>query len=274
MSQLAFHVRRLDRERFVTTLFAPSDAREALLALYAFNAEVARVRESVSDSMAGMIRLQWWREALAGQRPEETARNPVAGPLIAACRAHKVSGEAFERLLDARERDLTPTVPAGLSELETYAADTSATISQLALELLEARDEATLAAGRAVGTAFALVGLLRSVPYQLATGRLMLPEACLSEAGISSGEVIAGHADRRAVAQAAKSVGMRARALLEQARQHKVDPRGLAALLPAVLASGHLRELDRHRWDVFDARLAQPHPMPVRLAISALLRRF
>ncbi|HSV28726.1 MAG TPA: phytoene/squalene synthase family protein [Candidatus Omnitrophota bacterium] len=274
MTQLAHQVRRLDRERFVTTLFAPEDARESLLALYAFNAEVARVRESVRESMAGMIRLQWWREALAGERPAETVRHPVAAPLIAACRAHKVSGEAFERLLDARERDLSPQVPADLEELEGYAADTSATITQLALELLDARDEASLAAGKAVGTAFALVGLLRSVPYQIATGRLMLPADALRQAGVDAEAVMVGTADPGAVATAAKPVGERARALLAEARRHKTEKRALAALLPAVLTSGHLRDLERGGWNVFDPRLKKPRTMPVRLAVNALLRRY
>ncbi|MEW5727001.1 MAG: squalene/phytoene synthase family protein [Pseudomonadota bacterium] len=97
LSHAADTVRRLDRDRFVTALFAPSEARERLMLLYAFNAEVARVRESVHEALAGQIRLQWWREALAGEREAETARHPVAGPLLAACRAHKVSGAAFER---------------------------------------------------------------------------------------------------------------------------------------------------------------------------------
>ena len=70
-------VRRHDRERYLTALFAPSDRREDLLALYAFNLEVARTRESVREAMLGQIRLQWWRDALdeiqAGSRPMPTA---------------------------------------------------------------------------------------------------------------------------------------------------------------------------------------------------------
>ncbi|MGH7033449.1 MAG: squalene/phytoene synthase family protein, partial [Stellaceae bacterium] len=45
LSPLAAALRRNDRERFQTALFAPADRREALLALYAFNYEIARVPE-------------------------------------------------------------------------------------------------------------------------------------------------------------------------------------------------------------------------------------
>src|SRR5207244_12479744 len=42
-------LRRQDSDRYLTALFAPSDRREALFALYAFNLEIARAREAVSE---------------------------------------------------------------------------------------------------------------------------------------------------------------------------------------------------------------------------------
>src|SRR5256885_12928157 len=65
LSPVAALVRRHDRDRFQTVLFAPAARREALFALYAFNYEIARVRESVTLPMLGQIRLQWWRENIA-----------------------------------------------------------------------------------------------------------------------------------------------------------------------------------------------------------------
>ena len=64
LSPLGELVRRHDRDRYQTALFAPADRREALFALYAFNYEIARVRESVTQPMLGQIRLQWWREVI------------------------------------------------------------------------------------------------------------------------------------------------------------------------------------------------------------------
>src|ERR1700759_2884419 len=63
---LAAGLRQHDRDRSQTALFAPAERRDALFALYAFNYEVARIRESVREPMLGLIRLQWWRDALAG----------------------------------------------------------------------------------------------------------------------------------------------------------------------------------------------------------------
>src|ERR1043166_4968177 len=91
-SSLADLVRRHDRDRFQTALFAPAARREALLALYAFNNEMARVRETVSEPMLGQIRLQWWREVVSAAFSGEAPRHHlVAEPLTAAIREFGLS---------------------------------------------------------------------------------------------------------------------------------------------------------------------------------------
>ncbi len=42
-------VRAHDRDRYLATLFAPADKRDALFALYAFNHEITRVRDAVRE---------------------------------------------------------------------------------------------------------------------------------------------------------------------------------------------------------------------------------
>ena len=69
---IAALVRRHDPDRFLTALFAPPDRRDALLTLYAFNHELARAREVASEPPLALIRLQWWREVVEGER--EAAR--------------------------------------------------------------------------------------------------------------------------------------------------------------------------------------------------------
>ena len=58
-------VREHDRDRYLATLFAPAETRDALFALYAFAAEIGRVRDVAREPMPGEIRLQWWRDAIA-----------------------------------------------------------------------------------------------------------------------------------------------------------------------------------------------------------------
>ena len=80
---IAALVRRHDPDRFLTALFAPADKRDTLLTLYAFNHELARAREVVSEPPLALIRLHWWREVVEGAQ----RRHEVAEPLSAALTA-------------------------------------------------------------------------------------------------------------------------------------------------------------------------------------------
>src|SRR3990170_5172296 len=75
-------VREADRDRYLATLFAPAEHRPALFALYAFNAEIARVRDVAREPLPSEVRLQWWRDVLNGERPEEAWANPISAALL------------------------------------------------------------------------------------------------------------------------------------------------------------------------------------------------
>src|SRR5215831_15489085 len=172
LSPVAALVQRHDHDRFQTVLFAPAARREALFALYAFNYEIARVRETVTQPMLGQIRLQWWRENIAAAfEGGPVRRHIVAEPLTAAIRGAALSREHFDRLIDARETDLEDDPPAALADLEGYAEATSARLIYLALEILGVHDDAADEAARHVGIAYALAGLMRSMAFPLRAGR-------------------------------------------------------------------------------------------------------
>src|SRR6266480_6032053 len=99
-------VRAADRDRFLTTLFAPAEHRPALLALYAFNLEIARVREVVDEPLAGEIRLQWWSDVLEGEGRGEVAAHPVAAALQTIIARYRLSIERLKMLVDARRFDV------------------------------------------------------------------------------------------------------------------------------------------------------------------------
>ena len=67
-NRLAASVRAADPDRYFSALFAPAALRPQLLVLYAFNAELARVAETVREPMLGAIRLEWWRETAEGAK--------------------------------------------------------------------------------------------------------------------------------------------------------------------------------------------------------------
>lgn len=275
LSYCADQVRRLDPDRYLCALFAPAERREALFALYAFNAEIARVRESVSQPMLGLIRLQWWRDAIAGIYDGAPPRHEVVAALAEAV-AGGLARVAFDRLIDARERDLDDAPPETLAALEEYADGTSAALIELALEALGVADASARRAGRHVGIAWALSGHLRAVAYHARARRLYLPADLMAARGVGADDVFAM---RRAggldavVAQVAEAAGNHLRAA--RALRGEVPRGALSALLPASLADSDLRRLRRARYDVFDSRLAAPGVgRKLRLAARAAFGRY
>ncbi|MBV8534645.1 MAG: squalene/phytoene synthase family protein, partial [Alphaproteobacteria bacterium] len=180
----ADQVRRLDHDRYLCALFAPSGDQRRLFALYAFNLEIARVREIVSEPLIGQMRLQWWRDALGEIAAGTVRAHPVAQALARAMEGRPVRAELFERLLTAREFDLGDQPPADMAALEAYAADTSAAVLEAGLDLLGVTDAAAKEAAHHVGIAWSLVGLLRAVPFHARRRRLYLPADLLAGAHI------------------------------------------------------------------------------------------
>lgn len=274
-SSLSFagqEVQRLDRDRFATAMLAAADRRNALLGLYAFNAEVAQIRELVSQPMLGRIRLQWWRDTIAVLHEGGSVAHPVAAELERAVKAFGLSSAPFDRLLDSREADFEEEPPADLASLEDYAEGTAGSLNVLALEILDVRGDVAVGAAQHLGTAWALVGLLRAVPFHASAGRLYLPADLMDEHGVRRQDVLAGR-DSPGLAKLAEIVAERGRRHLETARQLQRDipRRGVPALLTGALAEGYLDLLRKARFNLFDGAWSAPRPQPLKL-IWAMLR--
>ena len=77
------------------------------LALYAFNRELAKIAEMVSEPTLGLIRLQWWREAEHGNSLTSSRRcHEVVLAFADTIRTIGLPRELVESLIDAREADL------------------------------------------------------------------------------------------------------------------------------------------------------------------------
>lgn len=275
LSYPAGEVRRYDRDRFVTALFAPSDRREALFTLYAFNLELAKVPEVVREPMMGRIRIQWWRDCLRAAGNEQSIEHPVAGPLVNAISRYDLDPTEFEQLLDAREEDVEPEPPADMAALEAYAQATGATLVRLASGILGAKGEATMQAAEHVGRAWALTGLLRAAPFHASLGRVYMPLDCLAASGVEPAQLVGGERPAE-LAEVAREVAAAAVRHLDAARRlrNAVDPRAVPALLLARLADRYLAALARRGYQPFAAGWADTRPRPVLLMLSAITSRY
>jgi len=139
-------VRRADRDRFLAALFAPEPQRRGLLALLAFDHELARTRTVTREPMLARIRLEWWREAVAEAAGEGKPRaQPIVESLSETVRRHALSRQRMLDLIDAREEEVE-------GALDVVAAGHA--LADLQLGVLGVTDMATRDAARAVGAAW------------------------------------------------------------------------------------------------------------------------
>ena len=272
LSRVGAIARERDPERFLAALFAPPGPREALFALLAFNWEVAKTREMVSEPILGHMRLQWWRDTIAGiYDGAAVRRHEVAEPLAAAVRAHALGRAPLDGIVDAREADLEDRPFPDMAALESYAAATSGGLARSMLEALGAPEASN--AGTEVATAWGLVGLLRALPFHARARRLMLPADLVAETGLATRDLFELRSSP-ALAAAVRRVAERGRALLEQARRRPVPRAALPVLLIAPLADRHLGALERAGWDPFAAPARRDPLAALRLAVAHWRGRF
>lgn len=255
-------VRVADHDRYVSALYAPVDKRDALFTLYAFNAEIAGVRDRIREALPGEVRLQWWRDVITADG--EGAGHPLADALKHTIAANNLPKQAFDNYLEARIFDLYNDPMPSRTDLEGYCGETASMLIQLAAMVLDAAAAAKFAelAGRA-GCAQAMTGLLLLLPLHRARGQCFIPADILAAVGTSRDELLAGDAGgERAVA-----------AMVALAQEHLSAFEVGAATLPPSLRPAFLPlALTRAYLDQLEKPGASPLKKTVRL--SALRRHW
>ncbi|MGH6754636.1 phytoene/squalene synthase family protein [Hypericibacter sp.] len=272
-------LRRHDPDRYLTALFAPSARRESLFALYAFNLEIARTREAIREPMMGRIRLQWWRDAIAAAAAGQPYRHEILEPLAVAMKERSLTLAWFERLIEAREQDIDGAPPTDMASLITYAEGSSSALIWLAFEILgsaASRESFAIEAGRELGVAWALTGLLRAVPHHARQRLLHLPADLLARHDVRAEDLL--ELRKPAGLQAVvREIAGEARCQLDGARKAARElPRALLpALLPGTLAGLYLERLTRAGFDPYAQAVQDTPPGRVwRLTWRYLLGRF
>ncbi len=259
-------VRKADYDRYLAAVFVPQALRRHLITLYAFNYEVAKTAESVSQPIAGQIRLQWWRDRIAELYGGADSDHSLANALAEIIAEYHLPRDLFDELIDARENDLEEAPFDDMASLEAYADATSGNLMRLAARVLGAGDSLDQEAGE-LGIAYALTGLCRALPFQAARRHLMLPRNRVAELSISIEDMFSGKADPGLTTLIAE--------LAENARRHfhagagkRIARKVLPALLPGALVPLYLRALTRPGFDPF----RDPTDVPVHRRQLGMLR--
>lgn len=179
------HLRTHDFDWYAALQFAPTQKRGACVALFAYVAEVARVRSLVSDPMPGEIRLQWWRDTLTGTSHGAVEANPLAAAILEAIDAYKLPTASLLAVLDARTFDLYDDAMPSMVDFEGYAGEGLSGPMSLAASVLTGDSRARFAdvAGHG-GVALMAARVLEEFPTWAKRGQCLLPADMMAEHGL------------------------------------------------------------------------------------------
>jgi 15-cis-phytoene synthase len=245
-------VRSHDFVRYASTLFIPVELRRPLLALYAFNAEVSRVREQVSQPLPGEVRLQWWTDMLLGAGHGGVEGNPVASELLRVVQTYRLPVERLVRLVEEHQFDVYNDPMPTLSALEGYANDTSSTLFALAGRIAGPPSEGVDHLARHAGLAFGVVQAINAMRRDAARRQLFVPLQLLEKHGSGMEQVFSG----KQTLQARAAIDE----LIASARQHldtalvllaEMPPETRSIFLPLAIARADLSRLSRADNDPF-----------------------
>ncbi len=235
--------RQRDPDRHLCAMFLPPEVRAAAFVLIAFNYELSRatvlpVSAPVTGPMAGLIRLQWWRDIIAAPDRATQARHDVATAVAALLRDGRVAAESLLTVVDARETELC-RVP-DWAAWRQMMLDGPGMMQRMVAQMLGEDDGPALDAVAQAGAAFAAGGLLRHLPEVLRSGRMPLPQEMLTAVGLDP------DAEPSALSEGDRPEHVTTR--LRQEGQSLLPVRGAVrsrsarlAMLPGVLAARDLR---------------------------------
>ncbi len=226
-------LRDADPDRYLSVLYVPEDKRGSLAALYAFNAEIARIRDLIHDPLPGEVRLQWWRDLINGREHGAASGNPIAAALLETIKSYDLPLTAFDNYCEARIFDLYDDPMPSRNDLEGYCGETASALIQLASLILDGNAAPAHAdtAGHA-GVAQAVAGLLRLLPLHRRRGQVYIPADILVVVGSSAATLLNGSDP----ASTKRAIG----AMIALADDHLAKFEAAAKTLPGTLRPAYL----------------------------------
>ncbi|KAI0761935.1 isoprenoid synthase domain-containing protein [Trametes elegans] len=183
-------VRKRDYESYLIGSFYPRHTQGAFFALRAFYVELASVQDTVSNSMIGKMRMQFWRDAIKSIADGRPPRHPIALALHDASQRANLPTYHLRRIIDARDAELHTPTHLTLESLTAHAESTTSTFLYLLLSLLDLSSSSTFShAASHLGVAQSIHVLLRALPYHTSKGRMVIPAEITANHGVRQEDV-------------------------------------------------------------------------------------
>lgn len=252
-------VKNYDYENFLSCLLLPDRCRGDIVALRAFNIELAQVGVTTTrEPLAGLMRLQFWRDTLTAVHEGRSPQQPVAQLLHRAVQRHGLQKRWLRQLIESREQLIHSPGFDTVEQVEAYAEASNSALYYLTLQAAGVQSMEADHCASHLGKSEGIVRLLRGVSFLAGKKQIMLPRQLMAEHGVSEEDVF-----RRCQEQKLQDVVFTLASLANQHIEHardlsrEVSRDALLVLLPVVATASALRRLQRVNFDVFHPQLAQ-----------------
>jgi 15-cis-phytoene synthase len=268
-------VRAHDFPRYVSALFLPAAQRRGLLALYAFNVEISRVHEQVSQPLPGEMRLQWWTDMLAGAGHGGIEGNPVAAELQRAIANWRLPVERLSRLIEEHEFDLYNDPMPTMAALEGYLNDTVSALFSLGAGITGWQSDDIEHLARHAGLAQGIVQVMAALPRDASRRQLFVPQQVLQSHGVDIEQVFAGKQTPKLRAALDQLIGeARGHLTTALALLDSVPPEVRPVFLPVALVARDLKRMARADNDPFVPRATSRFGTLWTLWVASRSRKF
>lgn len=178
-----------DFDRYIALLFAPSQKRAGLAALFAFNHEISRIRNVVKEPLAGEVRLRWWADNIEKGSSQPTY-NPVLDALLETIKLYNLPVKALVDACEARIFDLYNDAFTTIADFEGYCGETQSALLKLGCHILDefAAQNSNDACGHG-GVSAVLTQVFRALPMITAEQQFYIPSEILNAVGVKREDI-------------------------------------------------------------------------------------
>ncbi|XP_074941544.1 NADH dehydrogenase (ubiquinone) complex I, assembly factor 6 isoform X3 [Phalacrocorax aristotelis] len=232
---------------------------------------VGAIKDSITQKTIGLMRMQFWREAVEDIYCDNPPHQPVATELWRAVKRHNLTKMWLMKIIDEREKNLDDRAYRNIQELEMYAENTQSALLYLTLEMLGVRDIHADHAASHIGKAQGIVTCLRATPYHSARQKVFLPMDICMLHGVSQEDFIRGKQEKN-VRDVIYDIASQAHIHLEHARSFskKVPVKAYPAFFCTVALDDYLCNVRKVDFNIFHPSLQKKSTLlPLHLYIRS-----
>nr|XP_033789063.1 NADH dehydrogenase (ubiquinone) complex I, assembly factor 6 isoform X2 [Geotrypetes seraphini]XP_033789064.1 NADH dehydrogenase (ubiquinone) complex I, assembly factor 6 isoform X2 [Geotrypetes seraphini] len=221
-----------------------------------------QVKDMVSQKDIGLMRMQFWKEAVDDMYRDNPPHQPVAMELWKAVKRHNLTKRWLVRMIEEREKNLNDQAYHTIQDLETYAENTQSSLLYLMLETLGVKDIHADHAASHIGKAQGIVTCLRAVPYHSSRRKVLLPVNICILHGASQEDFIR-RSEEKKVRDVIFDIASQAHLHLEHARSFSknVPLKAFPAFIQTVALDDYLNKIRKADFSIFHPNLQKKNAL-------------